>query len=1180
MRFDVSRLVRRVLLLVVVSVLPVLAVTTPSGWTSTAIVGSHASSSGFEGIRLKNVAGRVGLDLRQGAFRFGVSPDPAAMTGGGLCALDYNNDGWVDLFVVNSYSQADVDRWQKHGGLPRSALFRNTRGHFINVSRRSRADLAVRGEGCVAADFNGDGYTDLYVTTDGYDKLLWNNGDGTFTEGARAAGIHSYGWHAGAAVADVNGDGRPDLYVAGYADPRVPVSGSAAGFPNNVSGVRDLLYLNLGRDRHGRSKFREVGVQAGLEAARFDHSLGAVFSDFDGDGRPDLFVANDGDPNRLYQNIAWPGGRKADPAGLGFRFEERAAIAGVADPNAGMGVAAADFNGDGRTDLFVSNSRGQGHAVYTGQQPLASGSSFNDVRAAFAPAFGKTFTGWGAAWVDLDLDGNLDLVLTNGGIPVTNLVRNAQPIQVLENMGAPPGSAPQFTDGTALVGGNDLPRVVGRGLTTADFGNNGRMDIAINTIGGKLELLRPTGALGHWLAVRLARFSPGAVVTAVLPDGRRLVREVQAGSSYLSSQDPRLHFGLGAATSVTQLIVHYPDGHTVERNNVPADRIVFFRRQPLARLSRSQRLAGTAPYLIDGCTRADLKGRSVARVWDEAMLDAIRRDLPAPTTHARNLFDVSAAMWDAWAAYDPTADGYFVTKKNKASDVEAARETAISYAAYRVLLWRYAYGANVRVTFDELTRTLRSLCYRLDFTSTKGDSPAAVGNRIATAAIRSGRRDGSLERLHYADESYVPVNAPLVVAEPGTGMHDPTFWQPLALDHNVAQNGLTVPGKVQTFIGAQWGHVRGFALPASKSGVPIDPGPPPIGTPKDAAYKQAAVEVIRKSAELDPADPQTIDIGLDGFGNDPLGTNDGHGYTVNPVTGKPYQPERVLKADYARVLAEFWADGPNSETPPGHWNVIANTVSDSPLMASRIGPGAADRLRWDVQMYFALNGAVHDAAIAAWGLKRKYQSVRPISMIRYLAQQGQSSDPKLPSYDPEGLPLIPGLIELITKESSAPGQRHAALADHVGEIAIRAWRGNPKDPNQVSGVGWILGERWVPYQRATFVTPAFPGFVSGHSTFSRAAAEVLAAYTGSPYFPGGEFTQTFSPGYLKFEHGPSKPLTLQWATYYDAADQAGISRIYGGIHIAADDFAGRRIGSRVGKEAWALAERYFAGTAR
>src|SRR6266567_6358871 len=556
--------------------LPALAVTAPPGWPAAANVATHASSSGFEGIRLKNVAGRVGLDLRQGAFRFGVSPDPAAMTGGGLCALDYNNDGWVDLFVVNSYSQADVDRWHEHGGLPRSALFRNTRGRFRNVTRTSGAGLAVRGQGCVAADFNEDGYTDLFITADGQNKLLWNNGNGTFTQGAWTAGIRSYGWHTSAAVADVNGDGRPDLFVAGYTDVNLPIAGSAAGFPNNYGGLRDLLYLNMGRDKHGRSRFREVGVQAGLEAARFDHSLGAVFSDFDGDGRPDLFVANDGDPNRLYQNVAWPGGRKADPAGLGFRFEERAASAGVADPNAGMGVAAADFNGDGRTDLFISNSRGQGHAVYTGQPPLASGSSFNDVRAAFAPAFGKTFTGWGASWVDLDLDGRPDLVLANGAIPVTNLKRNAEPIQVLENMGAPSGFAPQFTDGTALVGGNDLPRVVGRGLATADFNNNGRMDIAINTIGGKLELLRPTGAVGHWLAVRLARFSPGAVVTAVLPDGRRLVREVQAGSSYLSSQDPRVHFGLGQATKLEELDVRWPNGHIVSQSNIKPDRIVFF----------------------------------------------------------------------------------------------------------------------------------------------------------------------------------------------------------------------------------------------------------------------------------------------------------------------------------------------------------------------------------------------------------------------------------------------------------------------------------------------------------------------------------------------------------------------------------------------------------------------------
>ena len=571
--------------------------------------------------------------------------------------------------------------------------------------------------------------------------------------------------------------------------------------------------------------------------------------------------------------------------------------------------------------------------------------------------------------------------------------------------------------------------------------------------------------------------------------------------------------------------------------------------------------------------------QSVARQWDEAALSAIRLDTPRPPVHARNLFHVSVAMWDAWVAYDQTqtAVGYLTTERHTSSDPEGDRAQAISFAAYRVLSARYAHAVGAATSLANFDAKMGALGYDKTFTSTAGDSPAAVGNRVAAAVLAYGATDGANEAADYTDPTYTPVNDPLIVKLPGTTMNDPNRWQPLALDFMVTQNGIPLPTKVQTFVGSEWGSVKPFAFDLASN---LPPPQPHLGGVGDDLCREGFVDNIRKSSALTPDDGVYLDISPAVRGNNPLGTNDGTGHAVNPITGVPYVPNLVKRGDWARVLAEFWADGPNSETPPGHWNVIANAVSDSPLMASRIGPGTASRLRWDVHMYFALNGALHDAAIAAWGLKRKYQSVRPISMIRYLAQHGQSSDPNLPSYDPDGLPLIPGLIELITKESSAPGERQAALADHVGEIAIRTWRGNPKDPNQVSGVGWILGERWVPYQRATFVTPAFPGFVSGHSTFSRAAAEVLAAYTGSPYFPGGEFTQTFAPGYLKFEHGPSKPLTLQWATYYDAADQAGISRIYGGIHIAADDFAGRRIGSRVGKQAWARAERYFAGTAR
>lgn len=1114
-------------------------------------------------VALRDVARQSGLGFRQGAFRFGISPDPVAMMGSGVCWLDYDRDGWMDLFVVNSYSENEATRWKKIGGLPRSALFHNVKGRFVDVSARSGANLAVRGTGCVAADLDQDGKTDLYVVTAGTSSLLWNRGDGTFADGARAAGVADYAWHSSAAVGDVNGDGRPDLFVAGYTDVNAKTPGSDAGFPTNLLGVRDLLYLNVGRGQGGHARFREVGRQAGLETARFDHSLGAVFSDLDGDGRLDLYVANDEDPNRLYENVAWPGGAKADPAALGFRFEERAGPAGAADPNAGMGIADGDINGDEIPDLFVSNSRGQPHAVLVGRPPTQSGAQFADGREGFAAAFGRSFTGWGASLADLDLDGDPDLVLANGAIPVTNLARNAQPIQVLENRTAQ-GAPGRFADASTDTGVAGLPRIVGRGVAAADFDNDGRVDFAVNTVGGRLLLLKSTTAVGHWLEVALPGFHPGARVTAVLPDGRRLVREVHAGSSYLSSEDPRPHFGLGSATIVSELIVRFPNGSMTRLHDVAADRLVTVR---------------PGPWVVEGCTRAQA-GLSVARIWNEAILNAIRRDIPAPTTHARNLFHVSAAMWDAWAAYDPKADGYFVTEKHSAPDVLAARETAISYAAYRVLLWRYAQGAGLQATFDELTATMSSLCLRPEFTATGGDSPAALGNRIAAGVIKAGRSDGSLEAQHYADESYVPVNEPLVVKRPGTTMHDATFWQPLALDQVITQNNVELPGKVQVFIGAQWGHVRGFALPPSKRGVPIDPGAPPIGLPESPAYKQAAVDVIRLSSELDPGDGQMVDIGLDVRGDNPLGTNDGNGYEVNPVTGRPYAANRVLQGDFGRILAEFWADGPSSETPPGHWNTIANAVSDSPPLATRIGPGAANRLSWDVHLYFALNGAVHDAAIAAWGLKRQYESVRPISMIRYLAGNGQSSDPTRPSYSTKGLPLVPGLIEIVTAASSAPGERHAALAGHVGEIAIRSWRGAPKDTTTKAGVGWVLGVNWMPYQRPTFVTPAFPGFVSGHSTFSRAAAEVLSGYTGSPFFPGGSFEQIFAPGSLKFEHGPSTPLTLRWATYYDAADQAGISRLYGGIHVTVDDFAGRRIGSQVGKGAWALAQRYFDGTVR
>ena len=615
----------------------------------------------------------------------------------------------------------------------------------------------------------------------------------------------------------------------------------------------------------------------------------------------------------------------------------------------------------------------------------------------------------------------------------------------------------------------------------------------------------------------------------------------------------------------------------------------------------------------ESCTRTVDPDWTVARHWNEAALAAIRSDFPSPTVHARNLYHSSAAMWDAWSAYeidaqpvfvDETvtidanrldgADGIDATDSNDdtdsidATDSEvllAAREEAMSYAAYRVLFERYLASPGAEEAVTALDDLMAGLCFDIDDTETVGDTPAALGNRIAADILSATVDDGSRESDDYIDPDYAPVNEPLVVDRAGTAMIDPNRWQPLELEEMVAQNGLPLSENVQSFVGPHWGDVVGFALPPPDDrGIVTDPGPPPLlgDAATDRAFKEAVNEVLRYSALLDPASTATIDLSPATQGNTPLGTYEPAGHTTNPATGEPYEPAEVSHADYGRVVAEYWADGPQSETPPGHWNSIANRATDALAETGRLRIGGAgpevDRLEWDVKLYLALNGALHDAAIAAWGVKGHYDYARPISMIRHMAGLGQSSDPAGPSYHRNGLLLEDGLVEVITEASSAPGERHDHLAGHVGEVAVRAWQGEPVDLEaDVGGVGWILGVAWVPYQRSTFVTPSFAGYVSGHSTFSRAAAEVLTAITGDEFFPGGLAVWPVEAGGLEFEVGPDDTVVLQWATYRDAADEAGLSRLYGGIHVRADDLAGRRIGAEVGVAAWDHARAFFGG---
>jgi hypothetical protein len=471
---------------------------------------------------------------------------------------------------------------------------------------------------------------------------------------------------------------------------------------------------------------------------------------------------------------------------------------------------------------------------------------------------------------------------------------------------------------------------------------------------------------------------------------------------------------------------------------------------------------------------AGVREDSVVLRWNAAALEGVRSSRLGPPMVARALAIVHTSAYDAWAAHDRIAVG---TRLGGAVRVPPWKRTlankneAVSFAAYRAAVDLFP-GSKGSV-FDPL---MAALGYDPTNDSTDASKPAGIGNLVAESLLEFRHRDGAnqlgdepggLLGVPYSDYTgYVPVNEPMDLAgafDPAT-VHDPNRWQPLR--YRDAAGQLVTPA----FVGAQWQHVTPFAL-APSTEFRSTTGPAVYGS---AQYVAQAEALLRLSAGL---------------------------------------------TDEQKTIAEYWADGPRSELPPGHWNLFAQFVSRRDRhRATEHG------LDLDVKLLFALTNAIFDAGICAWDNKCAYSSVRPITAIRYLFQGRE----------------------------------------------VVAWAG------PYLGTRPIDGATWLPYQPTTFPTPPFPEYSSGHSNFSAAGAEILNLFTGSDIFAA---SVTLPAGSSKVEPGavPQRAVTLSWATFSDAADEAGLSRRYGGIHFEQGDLDARATGRLAARRAWAKAQTYFNG---